>query len=112
VITAASATVTPVRLEQRIESIDGIELAAVVGVGPAGTQQIVAVIQRGHPARSAQLADPATHDAVRASVEEPIAAVFEVPTLPVDRRHNSKVDRARLAAWAAQALAGRRVSNP
>jgi hypothetical protein len=29
-----------------------------------------------------------------------------VPHLPVDRRHNSKIDRTRVADWAAVALGG------
>jgi hypothetical protein len=38
-----------------------------------------------------------------------IAAVFVVPALPVDKRHNSKIDRTRVAKWASAALAGGRV---
>jgi hypothetical protein len=38
--------------------------------------------------------------------------VFELPRLPVDRRHNSKIDRTRLAGWAAQALQGHRPRTP
>jgi hypothetical protein len=45
-------------------------------------------------------------------VNEPVVAVFEVAALPVDRRHNSKVDRTRLADWAGDALAGGRISAP
>jgi hypothetical protein len=40
-----------------------------------------------------------------------IAAVFTVPALPVDKRHNSKIDRSAIAAWAAAALAGRRMGR-
>ena len=112
VIATATGPVTPVRLEQQIESIDGIALAAIVGVGPIGTQQIVAVVQPDPPPRSARLADLSTHDRVRAALDQPVAAVFEVPVLPVDRRHDSKVDRSALATWAGEALAGGRVSTP
>ena len=43
------------------------------------------------------LADLDLHDRVRCGPStRPIAAVFEVPSLPVDRRHNSKIDRSRL----------------
>ena len=38
--------------------------------------------------------------------ERDIVAVFEVPRLPVDRRHNSKIDRTAVAEWASAALAG------
>jgi hypothetical protein len=41
-----------------------------------------------------------------------VAAVLVVRRLPVDIRHNSKVDRARLARWATRVLAGERVGAP
>ncbi len=112
VITTPAGPITPVGPEQRVESIDGVDLAAVVGVGPSGTQQIVVVVQHSTPVSSARLADVVVHDRVRSVICDPVAAVFDVPALPVDRRHNSKIDRTALAAWAAAALAGGRVTNP
>jgi hypothetical protein len=41
-----------------------------------------------------------------------IAAVLIVPALPVDKRHNSKIDRTRLAKWATGVLAGGRMVRP
>ena len=35
-----------------------------------------------------------------------------VPELPTDIRHNSKIDRARLADWATRSLAGGRIRKP
>ena len=46
---------------------------------------------------------------VRSVVGRPIAAVLTVPSLPVDIRHNAKIDRAAVATWAGDVLAGRRV---
>ena len=112
VIETADGPVTTVGLEQRVESLIGVDGAAVVGVGPPGVQQIVVVVRGTAPPRRARLAGLELQDRVRAAVAHPVAAVFEVATLPVDRRHNSKVDRARLAAWAAAALAGGRIANP
>ncbi len=87
----------------------GVELAAVVGVGPAGAQRIVAVIEPTVRPRSPRLAELDLVDAVRRVVGRDVVAVFEVPSLPVDRRHNSKIDRERVASWAAAALAGGRL---
>ena len=89
-------------------------MAAVVGIGPPALQQVVAVLQPENPPGSPRLADLHAIDAVRAAnrIAAPfgsIVAVFEVPQLPVDRRHNSKIDRARVAGWAAAALAGGRL---
>ncbi len=63
VITTADGPVTPVGIEQRVESLAEVPLAAVVGVGPAGTQQVVIVIETG----SDGLADPQLTAAVRAA---------------------------------------------
>lgn len=108
VISSIDGPVAPVRLEQAIESIEGVALAAVVGVGPAGIQQFVAVIEPIEPPRNPRLAGLDAIDAIR-QVGSDIVAVFEVPRLPVDRRHNSKIDRTRVAAWASRTLAGGRL---
>ncbi|HET9873887.1 MAG TPA: alpha/beta fold hydrolase [Propionibacteriaceae bacterium] len=123
VVTTAAGPVTPVGIEQRMEQLDTVTAAAVVGVGPAGTQQVVAVVvptsptaPRGVPqlrSRSRDvLADPALTGAVRSAAGTPLAAVLTVTSLPVDIRHASKVDRSRLARWAEEVLAGRRVRKP
>ena len=44
IITTANGPVTPVAIEQAVESVAGVDLAAAVGVGPAGTQQVVVVV--------------------------------------------------------------------
>jgi len=45
---------------------------------------------------------------VRDAVAPPVAAVLIVDHLPVDIRHNAKIDRAAVATWAGHVLAGRR----
>ncbi|MGB7878858.1 MAG: hypothetical protein WBL31_08855, partial [Ilumatobacteraceae bacterium] len=47
-------------------------------------------------------------DSVRAVVDGPVAAVLVVEALPVDIRHNAKIDRSAVAAWASALLAGSR----
>ncbi len=108
-ISTPSGVVGPVRLEQAIESLDDVAAAAVVGVGPLGTQHIVAVVEPSTPVRSAGQASLEILDRVRAVVEEDVVAVLVVPALPVDRRHNSKIDRTRIAAWAEVVLAGGKI---
>jgi hypothetical protein len=41
------------------------------------------------------------------AVGKPVASVLTVPELPVDIRHNAKIDRAQVASWASDVLAGR-----
>jgi len=45
-------------------------------------------------------------DSVRGVADTDVVAVFDIAKLPVDRRHNSKIDRTALAEWAETALAG------
>jgi acyl-coenzyme A synthetase/AMP-(fatty) acid ligase len=104
VITTADGPVTPVGIEQRVESLAEVALAAVVGVGPAGTQQVVIVIETG----SDGLADPELTAAARTAAGRSVAAVLTIRSLPVDIRHASKIDRTRVARWADRLLAGER----
>jgi acyl-coenzyme A synthetase/AMP-(fatty) acid ligase/pimeloyl-ACP methyl ester carboxylesterase len=111
VVSTADGPVTPVGVEQRLEALAAVDTAAVVGVGPVGTQQVVAVLVPAEPVRGV-LATPELAAAVRAAAGVPITAVLLVKALPVDIRHASKIDRARLARWADRVLAGGRVGRP
>ncbi len=113
VISTADGPVTPVGVEQRVQqALRGVQpvagaagrpTVAAVGVGPVGTQQLVLVLAGpGGP-----LAAPDVADRVRAAAGHPVAAVLVRDALPVDIRHNSKIDRVAVADWAADVLAGR-----
>lgn len=119
VVSTASGAVTPVGPEQEIERIPGVKRAAVVGVGPVGTQQLVAVVELGAQAsvrrrvsRGVALAPAALGHAVRHATGLDVAAVLVVNELPTDVRHNSKIDRTALGAWAAGILAGKHRRRP
>lgn len=113
VIATAAGPVTPVGIEQRVAAIQGVEAAAVVGVGPRGTQQVVVVVTSRGPSRpgAPRLAPEALTSAVRAVADVTVAAVLQTDTLPVDVRHASKIDRSRVAAWSEQVLAGERTGR-
>jgi acyl-coenzyme A synthetase/AMP-(fatty) acid ligase len=111
VITTAGGVVTPVAIERRAETLADVALAGAVGVGPAGTQQVVVVVAPPGGRGPAGLASQDLTDAVRNVVDVEVAAVLTTPKLPVDIRHNSKIDRAAIAAWAEQILAGGRVTK-
>jgi acyl-coenzyme A synthetase/AMP-(fatty) acid ligase/pimeloyl-ACP methyl ester carboxylesterase len=108
-IVTADGPVTPVGVEHAAESVPGVAHAAAVGVGPKGTQQLVVVVETDPAVRRPDLASPALTDAVRDVVAPAVAAVLVVPELPTDRRHNSKIERTRIARWAANVLAGGRM---
>jgi olefin beta-lactone synthetase len=118
VVTTPSGPVTPYAVEERLRSLPGVADVAVVGVGPAGTQQVVTVVvpaERGGPvarltgsaAGSARLADADLAGAVRQAAGVPVAAVLVRDWLPVDVRHASKVDRGAVSRWAEGVLHGR-----
>ncbi|WP_345771566.1 alpha/beta fold hydrolase [Geodermatophilus sabuli] len=109
VVATAAGPVTPVGIEQRVERLPGVAAAAAVGVGPAGAQVLaVVVVPSSAPARRAALRPASSElaDAVRAAAGTELAAVLVAGALPVDIRHQSKVDRREVARQVARALAG------
>ncbi|MER3393500.1 MAG: hypothetical protein RIA38_00840 [Microcella pacifica] len=86
--------------------------AALVGVGPAGLRQAVAVIETLPAVTRPGLAAPDVTDDIRERSSVPLVAVLAVPSLPTDIRHNSKIDRTRLSVWAERTLAGGRITSP
>ncbi len=111
VIKTAAGVVTPVAVEHAAEAVSNVAQAAAVGVGPAGTQQLVVVIVPEPAPRRPGLAKVGIADDVRKVVPVDVAAVLAVPSLPVDKRHNSKINRTRVRLWAETVLAGRRIGR-
>jgi acyl-coenzyme A synthetase/AMP-(fatty) acid ligase/pimeloyl-ACP methyl ester carboxylesterase len=103
IVDSADGPVTPVPLEIAVESATGLR-CAVTGVGPRGCQQVVMVVE--HQGKAGLAAPDADRSVREALVPQAVAAVLTVPKLPVDRRHNSKIDRTRLGRWAEALLAG------
>jgi olefin beta-lactone synthetase len=105
-IFTATGVVTPVPLEIAAETVPGVTRAAAVGVGPHGIAQVVIVVETQDGADGAAPAD--LRDAIRAAVGNDIAvaAVWTTKHLPVDIRHNAKIDRSAVAAQMEKVLAG------
>jgi len=102
--------------EQRLPAgltplVSAPRLAAAVGVGPVGTQQLVVVVETTLGERPG-VASTGLTKLVRDAVSMAPAAVLVIKSLPVDIRHNSKIDRVRVAAWAERVLAGSRAGRP
>ena len=91
---------TPVPIEQSLETVMPGVTAAVVGISDGSHQSLVVVLSDG---KTEGLADREVVDAVRLIAPEVVAVLFK-KKLPVDRRHNSKIDRTLLGAWAQQKL--------
>lgn len=106
VIVTGDGPIAPVGPEQHVERVGGVRRAAVVGVGPHRLRQPVAIVETIPPTRRAGLADQDLSHRIRHAAGVPLVAVLAVPQLPTDIRHNSKIDRTRLSAWAERILAG------
>jgi olefin beta-lactone synthetase len=104
IVSTVNGLLTPVPIEIEAETVPSIGRAAAVGVGPIGVQQLVVAVEGDHDG----LAPATLADAVRQVVTAPVAAVLSRKKLPVDIRHNAKIDRAALAAWAKDVLDGKR----
>jgi acyl-coenzyme A synthetase/AMP-(fatty) acid ligase/pimeloyl-ACP methyl ester carboxylesterase len=102
-VATAEGPVTPVPLEIAAEAATGLR-CAVTGVGPNGCAQVVVVVE--HEGKAGLAGTDLDGTVRRALAPQAVAAVLTVPAFPVDRRHNSKIDRTRLGRWAAALLAG------
>ncbi|KDN75893.1 AMP-binding protein [Streptomyces olindensis] len=99
-VTGAGFTLTTEDVEAAADTAPGVRRTALVGVGPAGRQRAVLCVE---PERGAR--QEAVVDALRAALgghphARSIGTVLFRPRFPTDIRHNSKIDRARLAAYA------------
>ena len=115
-VSTADSLLTPVGIEQRVEALDTVRAAAVVGVGPSGAQVVVVVLVSDAPTRwplrrrRSLALTPAARDlaeGVRRAAGVPVAAVLSAARLPLDIRHASKIDRLEVARQASRTLAGR-----
>lgn len=101
---------TPVPIEVAAESVAGVARAAAVGVGPKGLQQVVVVVELvGRPGAQERVNAPASEEitrAIRAASPVRVAAVWVSGRLPVDIRHNAKIDRTALAVAMGRLLRG------
>jgi acyl-CoA synthetase (AMP-forming)/AMP-acid ligase II len=83
----------------------GVLRSALVGVGAPGCQRPVICIERdksGPPIKPRQLTNELRELAATSPLTRSIRHFLVHPGFPVDIRHNSKIFRERLAAWAAR----------
>ena len=100
VINTGESVLTPVPIEQAVEEVLPGVSAAAVGVPVNKNEALVLVLCDGETSGAA---DIAIERKVREVVPDVVAVLFK-KKLPVDRRHNSKIDRTALGEWAAELL--------
>lgn len=106
--------VTPVPVEVAVEKYGGVVRSAAIGVGPVGCQQLVVVVEAPDSDDGPADATLTAHvrEIVARETGSRVSAVLRVGALPVDIRHNTKIDRTALAVWGARVLAGDRARRP
>jgi acyl-coenzyme A synthetase/AMP-(fatty) acid ligase/pimeloyl-ACP methyl ester carboxylesterase len=100
IINTGDDVLTPVPLEQAIEEVLSGVSAAAVGVPAGSGHALVVVLSDGETTGAA---NSTIEQKVRAVAPDLVAVLYK-KKLPVDRRHNSKIDRTALGAWAAKEL--------
>jgi hypothetical protein len=94
-----------VPLEIAVETLPTVVRVAAVGVGPIGVQQVIIVIETSdHSVGAAD--EQLTRDVRAVLFPQVVAAVWITKHLPVDIRHNSKIDRAAVAHEMSNILSG------
>jgi acyl-coenzyme A synthetase/AMP-(fatty) acid ligase len=91
-------------VEQAVVLLDEVASAACVGVGSQGDQQVVVVVTGPHTKSVVASSELTTRVRLVSGVD--VAAVLIREELPVDIRHNAKINRTALAVWADDVLSG------
>ncbi|MBT2384318.1 AMP-binding protein [Streptomyces sp. ISL-11] len=96
------------RVEPALDALPGVRRTALVGVGAATAQRPVVIVEPepGAPRAARAMVRRAIQEALE-GLERPVTGAVPVlfhRSLPVDHRHGAKIDRARLARWAAARL--------
>lgn len=104
-VTTADGVLFTSPAEEIVNTHPAVRRSALVGVGPAGSARPVICVQLEPPVRPSEALSIELRALMAGS--EATAAVQTVlyrKDFPVDIRHNSKIDRGRLATWAARTL--------
>jgi len=102
VLHTATDLLAPLTVEDPVRRALRADVAAV-GIGPRGSEVVVIVV--GGSSKRLKLAPEVLANSARTASPVPLAAVL-VGRLPVDHRHQSKVDHAALKAAAQSVLSG------
>ena len=114
-VATAARTLHTEQVEPIFNAVPGVRRSALVGVGERGTQRAWLVVEpaqrldrRGWRALEAALQARAEAAGLADVLD---GALHHAKPLPVDIRHNAKIQREALARWAARASAGRKAAR-
>jgi hypothetical protein len=104
-VTTADGILYPVACESVLNVHDDVYRTAVVGIGEPGRQRPVVCVELRSgtgPGRWQSIAGELLAIAARHPSTVPLTEFVRHPGLPVDIRHNAKIDRPALARWVAR----------
>jgi olefin beta-lactone synthetase len=103
-VETADGTLFTECLESVVNTHPAVSRSALVGLGPRGEETPVLVVEPELNAASSYLSADLHRFAQSHPQTRAVARLLVHPHLPVDVRHNSKIDREALADWAATQL--------
>ena len=98
-------TLYTIPVEAIFNQHEAVQRSALVGVGSASRQTPVLVVERCHGANHANWDHQLRELGQSFETTQGIDTLLVHPGLPVDIRHNAKINRERLAQWASRRLA-------
>ncbi|HNW44330.1 MAG TPA: fatty acid CoA ligase family protein [Elusimicrobiales bacterium] len=105
-VTTAAGPLFTIPCEAVFNAHPGVRRSALVGTGPAGAQEPVLCVELNKGAAAGQaLTDALLALGAAHAHTKGIKTILYHPGFPVDIRHNAKISREKLAAWAAERLA-------
>jgi olefin beta-lactone synthetase len=96
----AAGRLFPVPLENAFLGLAGVRRTALVGVGPRGAERPVLIVEPEPGAARGDVLAAVERRRRERAVAAPLTAVLLHRSFPVDVRHNAKIHRLALKAWA------------
>lgn len=108
-VETATGTMFTIPCEALFNTHRGVARSALVGLGPAGNQTPIMIIEpiaslKHRRSKMSQLQSELLELAVQHGTTRSIQQLLMHDSLPVDVRHNAKINREQLAEWAAAEL--------
>ncbi|MFQ6325130.1 fatty acid CoA ligase family protein [Nocardia sp. CWNU-33] len=106
-VVTANGPMFTVQVEQIFNTVVGVARTALVGVGESGAQRPVLCVETTPGTDAVSVASELRMLAAESELTRDIADFLVHPGFPVDIRHNAKIGREQLAAWAAEKVGSR-----
>jgi olefin beta-lactone synthetase len=100
-VQTVEGTLYTIPCEAIFNTHEQVKRSALVGVGPAGNQTPVIIIEAEGAINQKPLTEELLTLGALHTMTQPIKQVLFHPAFPVDIRHNAKINREQLARWAA-----------